>query len=83
MNQLTLRRIPDDVENELRHQASKTGSSLNQTAIDALKRGLGLQPPDRRKRDLSALAGKWSVEEADRFDRSLEIFEQIDEELWQ
>ena len=83
MKQLTLRQIPEEVEDELRQRASQNGTSLNHTAIDALRRGLGLAPPVRRRRDLSCLAGKWTDEEADAFDENVRIFEQIDEELWQ
>ena len=82
MKQLTLRQIPEDVGNELRHVASQNGTSLNHTAIAALQTGLGLAPPARRRRDLSALAGKWTVEQADEFEMNTQGFDQIDEEIW-
>ncbi|NKB67499.1 MAG: hypothetical protein GKR89_10590 [Candidatus Latescibacteria bacterium] len=81
MKQLTLRQIPAEVENELRQLAAQNGASLNQTAIAVLQKGLGLAPPARR-RDLSHLAGKWTAAEADEFDDNVQVFEQIDEELW-
>ena len=42
MNQLTLRQIPEEVDRELRQQASRNGTSLNQTVIVVLRQGLGL-----------------------------------------
>jgi plasmid stability protein len=83
MKQLTLRQIPEEVENELRHRASQNGASLNHTAIAALQEGLGLTPPGRQRRDLSRFAGKWTVVEADEFDRDVQAFGQIDAELWE
>mgnify|MGYP001827104831 CR=1 FL=1 len=67
---------------ELRRVASQNGTSLNHTAIAALQTGLGLAPPARRRRDLSALAGKWTVEQADEFEMNTQGFGQIDEEIW-
>jgi hypothetical protein len=83
MKQLTLRQIPEEVENQLRQVASQNGTSLNHTAIAALQKGLGLAPPAQRRRDLSHFAGKWTAEEADAFDRNVQGFGHIDEELWQ
>ena len=82
MNQFTLRQVPEEVENELRQVASQDGTSLNHTAIAALRKGLGLAPPARRRRDLSRFAGKWTAEEADEFEKNLQVFGRIDEELW-
>jgi hypothetical protein len=83
MKQLTLRQIPAEIENELRQVASQSGTSLNHTAIAVLQKGLGLAPPARRRRDLSPFAGKWTAEEADAFDKNVQVFDHIDAELWQ
>jgi len=82
MKQLTLRKIPDPVAEALRALARETGMSLNKTAIKLLQTALGLEPSPRAKRDLSALFARWSTEQADELDRNLELFEQIDEEVW-
>ena len=55
--------------------------ALNRTLIRLLREAVGLNPT-RKKRDLSALAGTWSHEEADEFDREVRQFEEIDDELW-
>ena len=83
MKQLTLRKISEDVERELRAAAEQEGSSLNRAAIAALQRGLGLAPPSRKRRDLSALSGRWTAAEAAAFKGHVAIFETIDEEVWQ
>ena len=82
MKQLTLRRIPEEVENELRQLARRNGTSLNHTAIEALEKGLGLAPPSRRRRDISQISARWTAEQADEFDRSTQIFSQVDDQMW-
>ena len=42
MPQYTIRNIPDALDRELRERSRRRGMSLNETAIDALKRGLGI-----------------------------------------
>ena len=78
--QTTIRGIPEDLERALRERARRSGESLNRTMVRLLREAVGLSPP--RKRDLSALAGTWSQEEADVFDRQFRCSEQIDAELW-
>ena len=79
--QTTIRDIPEDLEHALRERARRSGESLNRTLIRLLRQAVGLNPP-RKKRDLSALAGTWSQEEADEFDRQVRWSEQIDTEPW-
>ena len=79
--QTTVRGIPEDLEHQLRERARWSGESLNRTLIRLLREAVGLNPT-RKKRDLSALAGTWSHEEADEFDREVRQFEEIDDELW-
>ena len=79
--QTTIRGIPEDLEDALRERARRSSESLNRTMVRLLREAVGLNPP-RRKRDLSALAGTWSREEADEFDRQVRWSDQIDEELW-
>ena len=55
---------------------------MNKTVIRLLKQAVGLDRPEPKKRDLSAIAGTWSAQESDEFDENTRIFEQIDQELW-
>ena len=78
--QTTIRDIPEDLEHALRERARRSGEGLNRTMV-RLREAVGLNPP-RRKRDLSALAGTWSQEDADEFDHHVRCSDQIDAELW-
>ena len=59
----------------------RRGVSLNQTAIDLLRRALGLEEAERSN-GLAALAGGWSAEDLARFEAAVTDFERVDEELW-
>lgn len=83
IRQMTLRKIPDEIEEGLRAKAEKTGSSLNQTAIMLLEKALGIREADAPKRDLSRFLGQWSREECEAFEQNTHLFEQIEDEVWQ
>jgi plasmid stability protein len=79
---LTVRNLPADVATELERERKRRGDSLNQTVVNALRRGLGLGN-DRKSNGLAALAGKWSNEDFAKFDEVMQqVCEQVDEDLW-
>jgi len=78
--QYTIRNIPDYLDSVLRSSAEGQGKSLNEVAIEALARGAGISQSERRKRDLSDLAGSWREDAA--FDSALAAQDAIDEALW-
>lgn len=78
--QYTLRNVPAHVDRALRERSAREGKSLNEVATEALARGLELDAPSRRHRDLSSIAGSW-VRDRD-VDRALEEQRRIDPDLW-
>jgi hypothetical protein len=70
------------VERQIRRIARETGTSINKTIIDLLKKSLGLRDTENKMRDLSDLAGAWSEEEVREFEENTQVFEHIDEEIW-
>ena len=89
MKQATIRGIDGPLERRLREEAHRRGLSLNRTVLMLLRQATGLaktaEQGERRPRrftDLDHLAGTWSDAQADEFDKAVEVFEQIDEELW-
>ena len=78
--QYTLRKVPPQVDRTLRQRAREERRSLNDVALEALERGLGLTGKPVRYHDLDDLAGTW-VKDAE-FDRAVEEMDQIDPELW-
>ncbi len=82
MKTMTLRNVPEELARELEREKQRRGKSLNQLAIDLLKESLGLDPERKRSNGLAELAGNWTDEELQEFERATAQFEQIDEELW-
>ena len=82
MGYLTVRDVPGDLTKALRKETRRRGKSLNQTVIDLLTQALGLDWESAEKNGLEKLAGSWSQEDLESFERSTAIFETIDEEQW-
>ena len=86
MNQLTVRGFDDELSASLRRLAAREGISLNKAALKLLRKGAGLSDGKDHGNtvgsSLDHLIGKWTEEEALQFNRELEVFETIDEEMW-
>ena len=78
--QYTIRGVPESVDRVLRDRARKTGKSLNQAALDALFRGVGVDTPPKVHTDLDHLIGKW--EDDPEFERAIADQDLVDEKLW-
>ena len=78
--QYTIRNIPARLDECLREAAAQYNTSLNVAAIDALRRGLGLDERPVTHDDLDDLAGTWVQDEA--FDKAMELMDRVDSELW-
>ncbi len=78
--QHTIRGIPASVDKALRSQSKRVGSSLNQTAVEALARGLGVSDQPVIHHDLDKLAGTWEEDPA--FDGAVADQDRIDPSLW-
>ena len=86
MKQLTVRGFDDKLAEAIRQLARRDGTSLNQAALKLLRRGAGLPDGKGDGRNIGSalddLFGSWSQQEADEFDRALEVFETVDESAW-
>ncbi len=82
MNQLTLRHIPEELDNLIRKISKKRKKSINKTIISILEEALGIKNNSGKKRDVSSLAKTWSEEEFKTFKSNTKIFEKIDSEIW-
>ena len=81
MPQYTIRNVPETVDRSLREEARRHVKSLNEIAVEVLRRGLGLTDDVPRYNDLDDLAGSWVADPA--VDRALEEQDRIDPELWE
>jgi plasmid stability protein len=78
--QYTIRSIPAHVDRALRERSTREGKSLNEVAIEALERGLDVEGPPVRRRDLGEIAGSWVRDRE--VDRALDDQRKIDPDLW-
>jgi hypothetical protein len=79
---ITIRYVDPDLARALQAEKRRRGTSLNQTVLDLLRHGLGVDADDGRSNGLGELAGTWSDAELAEFEEATAVFEQVDEELW-
>lgn len=82
MKTMTIRNIPDGVARFLSGHAAREGRSVNATAVSLLTKAAGLEPSQRRRRDLSWLAGTWTPAEAKRSEASVADCRKVDPGDW-
>jgi hypothetical protein len=75
---LTVRKV----DAALARETKRRGTSLNQTVLDLLRRGLGMDTSAPRANGLEKFAGTWTAEEFEEFEESVAMFDKIDPELW-
>jgi plasmid stability protein len=78
--QYTIRNIPPHVDEAIRRRARAEGRSLNDVAIAALERGMGVAEGRVVYRRLSGIAGTWEPDPER--DRALAEQDEVDEEAW-
>jgi hypothetical protein len=78
--QYTLRKIPKHLDRALRARAKLESKSLNEVAVEAIGRGLGLTDKPVKLRDLADISGTWCSDK--KTDVALEEQREIDPELW-
>lgn len=79
-----LRCVDKQMMARLKQEAKTRDISVNQLILILLRTDLGLSNKQIKivHHDLDHLAGTWSKQEAKRFNKSIEDFEKIDEDIW-
>lgn len=80
MIQYTIRGITGHLDSTLRHEAARTGKSLNAVVLDFLQKGVGISAEPVKYHDIDHLAGTW-VQDPE-FDRAIDEMDVIDEGMW-
>ena len=79
--QYTIRNIPTEVDRALRKKAKAAGTSINEAALDALRRGVGLDGGNgTRYNDLDWFYGSWAPDPA--FDRAVADMDRVHPDDW-
>ena len=84
MKAITVRGIDDEVDRRLRKRAKESGDSINTTILKLLRQSLGLNGGSAYTihHDLDDLAGTWSRDDLEEFNKTQEGFSTIDAEMW-
>lgn len=84
MATMSIRGLDDQALSRLKIQAEQEGSSLNSLVLRLLQgTDTSIQSSALKKfDDLDALAGTWSEEEAQAFERNTAAFAEVDATLW-
>ena len=85
MKPLKLEDMEPDLEEKLEQLARQQGVPIERAALTLLRQATGLEADKPRGivgNSMDHLIGTWTAEEAEEFNRSVEVFEQIDESLW-
>ncbi|MBI2370918.1 MAG: hypothetical protein HYV08_11900 [Deltaproteobacteria bacterium] len=85
MKVVTLRNIPPELGRIIRRKAREKKASVNKTVISLLEEGVGIGRKKTGKplhHDLDELAGSWTKEETEAFERALIAQRPIDQDLW-
>lgn len=84
MKAITLRNLPPGLVKTIRQKAEEQGTSINKAVITLLEQRTGSGSKKNGKKalhdDLDSLAGSWTREEAEEFDKSLASQRTIDPE---
>lgn len=82
MKTMTIRSVPVELAAALESEKQRRGTSLNRTVLTLLREALGLSNAGPRSNGLRQLAGAWSEDEYQDFERVTAPFGQVDEEVW-
>jgi len=80
MQQITIRGIEPEIEQEIRRSAKVSRKSINQVIKEIIYREF--KKHEAPASSLKELAGGWSRNEAAEFELSIKSCEQIDEDMW-
>ncbi|MCY3738117.1 MAG: hypothetical protein OXG13_17055 [Gemmatimonadaceae bacterium] len=83
---MTLRGLDPQLAAKLKETAEREGKSVNQVALDALRRHFGLARSRRSTevhQDMDHLFGRWDEEEFARIQGKIDSGRRVDPELWE
>ena len=81
MTQVTIRQVQEEWVTKAKAVAAEKGVSMNSILVDALKKGLEVEGKTRRN-NLDRFAGDSPDDFGTDWDKTMEVFEVIDEETW-
>jgi plasmid stability protein len=84
MKTMTIRGLDDSTAKALKDRAIREGTSINAALLKIIQEEFGIKEKSRTRiySDLDHLAGTWSEREFKAFQKKIEDFEIVDENMW-
>jgi hypothetical protein len=86
MTVLSIHGLDDQAIAVLKQRAARENATVDMLVVRLIEQGLGLRPNGslpKRHHDLDALAGSWTADDMQAFDRATAPFSSVDSGLWQ
>lgn len=85
MKTLTIRGIDTELDQKIKEKANISGESINKIVLQLLKSAFGLEKNRvfPTYHDLDDLAGTWTQNDEDEFNKNIQELNEIDKELWE
>jgi len=85
MKTLTIRGIDTELDLKIKERANLKGESINKIVLQLLKSAFGLEKSKvfPTYHDLDDLAGTWTQNDEDEFNKNIQQLNEIDKELWE
>ncbi len=82
MKSITLHNLDPELAQAIEQLAESSDLSQNKTIKKLLRKALGLDDPQKKKPDFNKFCGIWSEKDLADFEKSMEVFEKVDKDLW-
>jgi len=83
MAKLSIRKLPEDLDQAIRRETHKRNTTKTRVVIEALRAGLHISPPSSPiRKNIRAFFGKMSKQDYKRFQKITKDFSDIDEDMW-
>jgi len=83
MKSITIKVFDDDIIEAIQQRATSSGESPGKIIQNILRKSLNVHKQELPKRDVSSLFNVWTEDEAKEFEEAVQVFEQIDEDMWE
>jgi hypothetical protein len=85
MKSITIHKVEDPIVELIRQRADAEGISVNQVVKKLLEEALGVKPSksSRHAEDFREFLGRWSDQDCDSFEQTMQDMEKVNDGDWQ
>ena len=83
MKSITIKVFDDEIIEAIQQKATSSGESPGNIIQNILRASLDIPEQESPKRDVSSLFNVWTEDEAKEFEEAVQVFERIEETMWE